>query len=315
MQDSRAGGASQYVYAKHRSLMYRILALAALAVALPNAALAQTAPSTAPTAAPAVVAHRDHVRDGGHEQTEHAPGCGDITNLDSRGSATYSACAVPKNHTLIEAGYSNLSVKGVGHVSTYPDSLIRIGTSVQNLEFDVIPPTVERVTPAIGQRTGVSDAGAGLTYQLPTFFAPLRATVNGIVTAPTADPGFGSRTGSDTEVGLNLGTTLGSLNVTGTAGFRSTIDPLTGDRFESFAPSLTLGDKLGVGFGNRPGTVFVSAARFSRVDPFGDPETLYTGGYKQPLSQRASLDAEYSTSPSLLGERAHSVSAGLGYLF
>jgi hypothetical protein len=294
--------------------MKRILALAAVAVALPSTALAQSAPVTAASAAPAVVAHRDHDRDGGHEHThKRANGCGDLSNLSSRGTVTYSACAVPKNHTLIQAGYNNLSVKGVGHVATYPDSLIRVGTSVQNLELDFVPPTIERVNPAVGRRTGVSDMGAGLTYQLPTFFAPIRATVNGAVYAPTADQGFGSRTGSNYQYGLNLGSTLGTFNIGGTVGFQSTIDPLTGMRYQSFVPSLTIGDK--VGFGKRPGTVFVEAARFSRIDPFGNPELLYTGGYKQPISKRASLDAEYSESPNVLGERAHSVGAGLGYLF
>jgi hypothetical protein len=290
--------------------MYRILALAAVAVALPTSALAQQAPTTAPTAAPAVFAQHD--RDGGHEQ-KHAPGCDHITNLSSRGTTTYSACVVPSNHTLIEAGYNNLSVKGGGHVATYPNAIIRIGTSVQNLELDVVPPTFARVTPSIGQRTGVTDVGAGLTYQLPTFFLPIRATVNGIVYAPTADPGFGSRTGSNSVVGLNLGTSLGSFNIAGTAGFQSTVDPLTGRRFESFVPSVTLGDR--VGFGSHPGTVFVEAAHFSRVASFGRSEMLYTAGYKQPLSHRAELDGEYSTTPSLLGVRAHSLGAGLSYLF
>jgi hypothetical protein len=292
--------------------MYRILALTAIAVALPTSVLAQQAPATAATAAPAVVAEHDHDREGVHEH-KRPRGCGDITNLSSRGTVTYSSCVVKSSQTLIQAGYNNLSVKGVGHVATYPNALIRVGTPIQNLEFDFVPPTVARVTPAAGQRTGVTDMGAGLTYQLPTFFAPIRATVNGMVYAPTADPGFGSRTGSNSEVGLNLGSTLGTVNIGGTAGFYSTVDPLTGIRYQSFAPSLTIGDKLG--FGSRPGTVFVEAARFSRIDPFGNPETLYTGGYKQPLSKRASLDAEYSTSPNVLGERAHSVGAGLGYLF
>jgi hypothetical protein len=295
--------------------MKRILALAAVAVALPSTAFAQSVPAPASTAAPAVVAQREHHhRDGGYEHKKKlAVGCDNLENLSSRGTVTYSSCAVPKNHTLIEAGYSNFSVNKYGHAATYPNSIIRIGTSVQGLELDYVPPTFERVSPAFGQRTGVTDMGGGLTYQLPTGTSAFRATVNGTVYAPTADPYFGSRTGSNYQYGLNLGTTLGTFSINGTVGFQSTIDPLTLMRFQSFVPSLSLADQLG--FGSRPGALFVEAARYSRIDPFGNPEMLYTAGYKQPVADRASLDAEYSTSPNVLGERAHSVGAGFSYLF
>jgi hypothetical protein len=287
--------------------MYRILALAAVAVALPTSVLAQTAPTPAPTSTPAVVTERDHDRDGA-QKYKSVPGCGSITSLVTRGTVTYPSCAVPSNHTLIQGGYNNLSVKGGGHVATYPNSLIRFGTSVQGLELDLVPPTFERITPAVGRRTGVTDIGAGLTYQLPSF-GPIHATVNGVVYAPTADRGFGSRTGSNSEVGLNLSTSLAGFAIGGSAGFQSTIDPLTGRRYKAFVPSLQVGHQLGFG------TAFVEAARYSRVTPFGNPEMLYTGGYRLPLSDRAQLDAEYTTTPSLLGKRAHSIGGGFAFLF
>lgn len=287
--------------------MYRILALAAVAVALPTSVLAQTAPAPAPTATPAVVTERDQNRDGGHGY-KSVQGCGSITSLVTRGTVTYPSCAVPRNHVLIQGGYNNLSVKRGGHVATYPNSQIRFGTSVQGLELDIVPPTFERITPAVGQRTGVTDVGAGLTYQLPNV-GPIHATVNGLVYAPTADRGFGSRTGSNYQAGLNLGTSLLGFDIGGTAGFQSTIDPLTNRRYKAFVPSLQVGHQLIFG------TAFVEAARYSRTTPFGNPEMLYTGGYRVPVSDRAQLDAEYSTTPSLLGKRAHSIGGGFAFLF
>jgi hypothetical protein len=291
--------------------MYKVLALAAVVAALPTTVLAQTPPATAPTtaatAAPAVVSQRDHDRDGGH-QYKTVPGCGDIGSFTARGTITYPSCTVPSNHTLIQGGYSNQSVKRGGNTASYPNSLIRFGTSVRGLELDIAPPTIERISPAVGKRTGVTDIGAGLTYQLPSF-GPIHATINGLVFAPTADSGFGSRTGSNNQIGLNLGTSLAGFGIGGSARFESTIDPLTGIRYQSFVPSVAIGHQLAFG------TVFAEAARFSRVTPFGNPEMLYTAGYKVALSNRAQLDAEYSFSPSLLGQRAQTIGAGFGFLF
>ncbi len=293
----------------------RILTLAALAIALPTSALAQTTPTAeptpVPTTAPSAVAQHDHDRDALYGKN-HAPGCDNISNLTARGTITYPSCVVPSNHTLLQAGYSNQSISGVGHNASYPNALIRVGTSVHNLELDFSPPTEVRSVTAAGRSNGITDVGAGLTYQLPTL-GPVRATVNALVFAPTATPGFGAQRGSNYQYGLNLGSSIAGFGVGATVGFQSTIDPVTNRRYDAFVPSLAIGHQLG--FGSRPGTVFVEAARFSRVASTGRAEMLYTGGYKQPLSDRVQLDVEYSTTPNLLGHRAHSIGAGVGILF
>ena len=280
-----------------------MLSLAALLAALPTAALAQTTPTpaAAPTAAPA----------NSNPYLTNVAGCGNIGSITARATVTFPSCVVPKNHVLVSGGYSDQTVKGVGNTVTYPNSLIRAGTSVHGLEVDLSPPTVMRVSPSInGRRTGISDVGAGLTYQLPSF-GPIHATVNGLIFPPTADKGFGSGTGANSQVGLNLGTSVAGFGLGTSIRFDSTVDPVTNLHFESFVPSLVIGHDLAF----LPGNVFAEAAHFSRVASVGDPEWFYTTGYRVPIANRAQLDAEYSFSPSLLGHPAQTVGAGFSVLF
>lgn len=302
--------------------MYRILALAALAVALPSSVLAQTAPSTTPSAAPeattapATTTAPSAVAEGDDKEHKHkhAYGCGDNVVMQfMRGQTTNPSCVVPRNHVLFEGGYNNLSRKGLGNVVTYPTTILRVGTAVKGLEFDVVPPSEVRQRTGNLRTRGTTDVGAGLDYQLPFGNAPIRATISTFVTAPTGSRGFGTTRGSDAQVGLNLGTTFGKFDINGSASFRTTVDPITGLRYRSFVPSIALSDRLG--FGKNPGAVFVEAARFSRVASYGRAEMLYTGGYKQPIGKRTVVDAEYSTTPNLLGFKAHSIGGGVSILF
>ena len=290
--------------------MYKVFALAALLAALPTTVFAQTIPTTEPTAAPAAAPAPTENDQGSRLFRGNVAGCQSIGSITARATVTFPSCTVPKDHLLISGGYSNQSVKGVGNTVTYPNVLIRAGTSVPGLEVDFSPPTLTRVTPAVGPTSGASDLGAGLTYQLPSF-GPIHETINALVFAPTADRGFGSTTGADSTVRLNLGSSLLGFGIGASVRFDSTVDPMTNLRFQAFVPSLVIGHDLEF----IPGNVFFEAAHFSRVASFGDPEWNYTTGYRVPIANRTQLDAEYGFSPSVLGHPARSVGAGFGFLF
>lgn len=153
--------------------MIRTIVAAAL-VALPSAALAQTAPSPAasPSASPAAT---DICSSG-------------LNAVVSRPTQTTSACVVKPNRILIETGYQTQTadVSGGGSYTyqSVPNATIRIGTAMRNVELQVLPPSAIRSAGL----TVTSDVGAGVKWQAvstPTF----AFGVDTILTAPTGtDP-------------------------------------------------------------------------------------------------------------------------------
>jgi hypothetical protein len=204
----------------------RPLLVAAL-VGIPSVALAQaapTAPSTSPSSSSttATSAPTDICSSG-------------LSSIVSRPSQTTAACVVKSNQVLIETGWqSQTVVVGNGGSYTYqsgPNATIRIGTSLKNVEFDVIPPTTLRSSGV----TALSDVGAGLRWQIystPTVAYGFNTIVTGSTgTNPLTNPnGLGS---------ANTGTYIVNANVQGALsskfGYGATFS------YDSLAAAGTLG--------------------------------------------------------------------------
>ncbi|MBV8749051.1 MAG: hypothetical protein JO103_05000, partial [Candidatus Eremiobacteraeota bacterium] len=168
--------------------LVRTLVAAAL-VALPSLALAQAAPSPtpAPSATPAAAATPNAI---GSAFGPNDP-CTTLSAIVTRPTVTNAICTVRPNHVEVETGYQNTTADGGGSTVTYPQTLIRIGTTIPALEFDVAPPSINRTSSGGVATTGTTDVGAGLKY---VFGYSPKASWGGQVffTAPTGTNGVSS---------------------------------------------------------------------------------------------------------------------------
>ena len=202
--------------------MTRSIIVAAL-LALPSAALAQSAPSPAPSPTPV-----PDICSGG------------LSAVVSRPTQTTSACVVSRNQVLIESGYQTQTVdatSGSFTFSTLPNATIRIGTALRNVEFQVIPPTSIRSAGV----TAAGDAGAGLKWQIAST-PTIAYGLNVIATAPTGSNPNGNPNGLGSS---NASTYTYNANVQGALskvfGYGATLSvgslAAAGTRYTSVIPS------------------------------------------------------------------------------
>ncbi|HYW54957.1 MAG TPA: hypothetical protein VE826_13375, partial [Dongiaceae bacterium] len=132
--------------------------LAAASVALcAHAASAQTPP---PAASPSPAPPANAI---GPALGPNDP-CTTMSAIVGRPTVTSAVCTVRPNHVELETGYTNTTFSaGGGNAVTYPQAVIRVGTSVPALELQIGPPGASR-TSAGGIASGATDAGAGLKY-------------------------------------------------------------------------------------------------------------------------------------------------------
>ena len=129
-----------------------LYALLGLALALaPAVAAAQTAPPESPTLgrpSPSPVPQPSSSASSPPSAFFPALGandpCTSISAIVTRPTVSNSICTVRPNHLLVETGYQNTTAAGGGNTVAYPQMLIRIGTKVPALEFDLAPPSLMR---------------------------------------------------------------------------------------------------------------------------------------------------------------------------
>lgn len=277
--------------------MIRPLCAALALVLAPVAALAQATPvpSPAPSAAPS-----QYFPALGNNDP-----CTSLSAIVTRPTVSNSVCTVRPNHVLVETGYQNTSASGGGNTVVYPQSLIRVGTIVPALEFDLAPPSAARANIG-GATTGTTDIGAGLKY---VFGYTPKFNYGGqiFVTAPTGVNGF-SAGGTQTTYALQAGYTLNPVfSVTGVTQMASLTNGAA--RWTSFIPSLVLGASLPNSTG-----LFAEIAQFSHATgPATPTRTQYIFGAYRDLGQRLQLDASIGVSPTVATGRYRYLSFGASY--
>src|SRR5580704_2141425 len=117
--------------------------------------------------------------------------CGSIISIVTRPTVTTSVCTVRTGRVLIENGYTNTTTTGPGGgvTASYPQSLIRIGTSDPHLEFSVTPPSFNRSSAAGTIATGYSDINVGAKCEIG-YNRTASWGANAFVTIPTGARAF-----------------------------------------------------------------------------------------------------------------------------
>jgi hypothetical protein len=123
---------------------------------------------------------------------EHIPPtCSGDTALLSildRPSVAFSACTVPSKAISIESGYSYQKATPSGYSHNVPQTELRIGL-INNTEIDIFPPNYNETSNPF--QAGFSSGSIGLKHVL-FFDANQLASFQGLVTAPSSNPYFGS---------------------------------------------------------------------------------------------------------------------------
>lgn len=255
-------------------------------------------PTPAPTASPNPLGPQF----GGNDP------CTSLSAIVTRPTVTNSVCTVRPNHVEIETGYLNLtSSGGGGNTVTYPQTLIRVGTAVPALEFDLGPPQLTR-TSAGRIVSGATDAGAGLKYVFgysPKFSWGGQA----FFTVPTGTNGF-SAGGTDASYALNGAYVLTPVFSVATT---LTASSLTDGprRWPSFVPSFVVTAAL-----PNSTSLYGEIATFSNAaGPATPTRTQYIYGVSRDFGARLQLDVSAAVSPTAATGRYHGVGFGVSYYF
>jgi hypothetical protein len=281
---------------------------AALAVSLvPAAALAQSSPAPAPSASPSPAPSATPSAIG--PALGNNDPCTSLGAIVTRPTVTNSVCTVRPNHVLIETGYQNTTADGGGNSVAYPQALIRVGTAIPALEFDLAPPGVARTNGGGTVTSGATDVGAGLKY---VFGYTPKFSYGGQVffTAPTGTNGF-SAGGTQTTYALQAGYTLNATFSLAAA--LQDFSLLAGgtQRYSSFVPSLVLSAAL-----PNSTSLFAEAAQFTKATGPGTPtRTQYIVGAYHDFGQRLQVDLDTGFSPTTATGKYHYVGVGASYYF
>ena len=265
----------------------------------PQTTVVQASPVPSPSAAPSAAPSPYFPALGNNDP------CTSLSAIVTRPTVSNSVCTVRPNHVLIESGYQNTTASGGGNAVVYPQTLIRVGTAVPALEFDLAPPSAAR-TNVGGVTVGTTDIGAGLKY---VFGYTPKFNYGGqiFVTAPTGLNGF-SAGGAQTTYALQAGYTLTPVfSVTGVTQMASLTNGAA--RWSSFIPSLVLSASLPNSTG-----LFAEVAQFSHATGAGTPtRTQYIVGAFRDLGQRLQLDTSVGISPTASTGKYHYISVGASY--
>jgi hypothetical protein len=240
--------------------------------------------------------------------------CNNLNAYVSRPSVTNSACPVPPHQWMIETGYTNTATVGAGSNSgtNVPQALIKTGIGPR-IEFDLLPPSMQKTNNGISTLSGTSDIGFGFKALLGY---SQRATygVSVLATLPCGSAAFTS--GANTYT-LDLNGTYavnGRFSLFGTAAFNS----LAGTdargnlaRFDSFIPSLGATYSLPSNW-----SLYAEGAMFNPVALGAGNSRLIDYGIAKNVGSRLQLDAEVGNSLNALNaSRFHYFGVGASFLF
>jgi hypothetical protein len=284
----------------------RSLAIAAFAASLlAFAAAARAQETAAPSPSPAAAA------------TPPAPSdpCGSLLSIVNRPTFGTGVCTVRTGHADVESGYTNLVTTGPGggNTTTYPQSLIRIGTFDPHLDFEVGPIAENHSSVGGGFVAGMSDLAIGAKYELG--YAPNADWgVNAVVTIPTGATAFSAGNAQYTG-NFNWAYTLNSeFGLSGTLGFNAFSGYNAGgvpQSYFAFTPTIELSAALPGG----PSQVSAEYAYFSQAGPNLGAKSFIDFVYQRDFGQHVQFDVEYGFSPTLLnGQQQHYVGAGLSFM-
>jgi hypothetical protein len=218
--------------------------------------------------------------------------CGSILSIVTRPTVTTSVCTVRARHVLLETGYDNTTASGAngGETPSFPQALLRLGTSDAHLEVD------------LGIPSHTNDGSLGAKYELGySQNAVWGANVQ--VTLPAASPAFTSGVVTYTA-NVNWSYMLTSVfGLGGTVGFDA-------QNYAAFVPTLEATAAL-----PHASQLFAEYAYFSRSGVMLGPHTVFDGGLYVGINPHVQIDIECGVQPSLLnGQRQHYVGAGLAFM-
>ncbi|MBV8222311.1 MAG: hypothetical protein JO293_03045 [Candidatus Eremiobacteraeota bacterium] len=260
-------------------------------------------PTPAPTATPA--------------PASSAPSdpCTTIIAIVTRPTVTTSVCTVRPQHLLVENGWTNTVTTGPGggNTATYPQSFVRIGTDIRQVEIDWTPPSYNRSSVGGAIISGASDMAFGAKWEAG-YDSRAVWGCNASVSVPSGDTAF---TAGTTQYMFNLNgsyTLTPVFSLSSTLGFNSLgmpAAPNAAQRYFSFIPTLALFAST-----SRVSEAFAEYAYFSRTGPGLPGKSLIDFGYEQDLGRHLQLDAEYGFTPaSFNGQRQQYVGAGVSFMF
>ncbi len=224
-----------------------------------------------------------------------------LSDLVDRPTVTDAALTLAPNTVLVEAGYDNLSYKGIGSVATYPQISAKIGTEFKNLELDVVAPSEQRKSVSGSTVTGGTNIAAGLKYLI---LHAKRYAVSGElgVQIPTGTIGFpGVYTKTQTSVAVDANYKINKTFTVKTTQ-RFTAQSIPGDRYGSYTPSYALSAALPY-----KTNVFAEYASFGRfTGPATKSARFFQVGANHELSSNLIIDVE-------AGRYASYTDTGSGY--
>jgi hypothetical protein len=233
----------------------------------------------------------------------------------TRPTITTSVCTVHgAGVVLVENGWSNTVTTGPsgGNTASYPQSLLRLGTSNPHLDLELGLPDWMRTSVGGPIVSGVSDVAFGAKYELG-YNALGDWGFNAVVSVPSGDTAFSAGESQYTLNGNMTYTFNSFLSFNATLGFNAFAGPdATGviRRYDAVAPSAYLEF-------SPPGPTYMyfEGAYISKAG-FGLPgKTSFDGGVVHDFGPHIQVDLSAGWSPSIInGQRQHYIAAGLSYM-
>jgi hypothetical protein len=240
--------------------------------------------------------------------------CGSIISIVTRPTVTTSVCTVRTGHVLIENGYTNTTTTGPGGgvTASYPQSLIRIGTSDPHLEFSVTSPSFNRSSIGGAIATGYSDINVGAKYEIG-YNRTASWGANAFVTIPTGARAFTAGAAEYTG-NFNWSDAMGPVfSLSGTVGFNALNGYNAGNvqPYFAFIPSVVLAAGL-----PGPSSAYAEYAYFSQAVAGPGSKSLIDFGYIRDFGRDLQFDVEYGFSPTPInGQKSSYTGAGLSLMF
>ena len=233
--------------------------------------------------------------------------------LVNRPTVATGSCVYKKGQYDVETGYTNTVTSGTGAAVTvnYPQTFIRVGTDLRNVELEVTPPSWERTSIPGGTASGASDAAYGAKWEIG-YTSRMIYSINGSATVPSGSPAF-SAGGSVYTGSLNGSYTLSPVfGVSASLAFQSLAAPAANhgvQRTGVFIPALELVAAL-------PATsqVFGEISNFSHAGVGLPARTLYDFGFQKQFGSHLVADIETGFAPNpVAGQQLHYFGFGLTY--
>jgi hypothetical protein len=260
----------------------------------PVVAGAQTVPAPSPSPSPSPA------------PSGPADPCTTTLAIINRPTQTTTACTVRPNHILIESGYQNTTADGSKNMIAYPQSIVRVGTQIPQLELDFTPPNIIRT----GGMAVSSDIAFGAKYEIG-YSARWLYGVNVAITQPSGLNG-GSSNGAGYIGNVNVAYTLNSVfSLSSTLGYNRL--PSVTTSFTSFIPTLA----LTAAPSQLANTQLIGeVAEFTNANgPETPTRTQFLAGVQYSFANKLQTDIEFGRSPTESTGKYRYLGVGLSYYF